>query len=113
MFEMFVESLNSHRLYAFGNQIADGIVDHGRGDSSLQAKAVSQVGCAVEFAAADMDQAFRRLAERHDSGIQAMNQRPHGNEIQCAFSTDVQTDSTHTFPPKNTNFHLAGNHSEV
>ena len=38
--EALVERLDAHRPDAFGNQIADRIVDHRRGDAGLQLKAI-------------------------------------------------------------------------
>ena len=53
----------------------------------LQAEAVGQVGGDVELAAADVDVAVRRLAERDDAGIEPMDQRAEGHKIQRAIRT--------------------------
>ena len=53
--ELLVERPHTHRPHPLGNQIADRIIDHRRGDARLQPKAVGQVRRDVELAAADMD----------------------------------------------------------
>ena len=42
--EALVERRDAHGPHALGDQVADGVVDHGRGDAGLQAEAVRQVG---------------------------------------------------------------------
>ena len=76
--EPLVERLHPHRPHPLGDQFADRVVDHRRGDAGLQAEAVRQVGRDVELAAADVDLARGRLAERDDSRIQPMDQRRPG-----------------------------------
>src|SRR3954469_11990957 len=41
MFKMFIKWFQSHGFYPFRDQIADGIVDHGRGHACSQPKAIS------------------------------------------------------------------------
>ncbi len=91
MLELLVEGRDAHGPHALGDQIADGIVDHRGRDARLHAEAVGQVGGAVELAAADVDLAFSRLAERDDPRIEAVDKRAEGDEIQRAFLTDIQT----------------------
>ena len=62
--EALVKRLDAHGPDALGDQVADGVIDHGRGDAGLHAEAVGQVGGDVELAAADVDLALVRLAER-------------------------------------------------
>ena len=42
--EVLVERLHAHGAHALGDQVADGIVDHGAGDAGLQAEAVGEIG---------------------------------------------------------------------
>jgi hypothetical protein len=44
----------------------------------------------VELAAAHVNVAARRFAERHDAGIEAMDKRAKGDEVQGAGRTDVE-----------------------
>ena len=89
--EMFVERLHAHRADALGNQVADGIIHHRAGHAGVQAEAVGEVGGDVEFAAADVNVAARRFAERNDARIKAVDQRAQGQEVQRAGFADVQT----------------------
>ena len=76
VFELFVKRLNPHGTNTFGNQVANGIVDHGRGDTGFHAKTVCQVGGHIEFAPTDMNLTFMCLAEGDNSRIQPMDQSP-------------------------------------
>jgi len=73
--EALVERLHPHRPHPLGNQVADGIIHHRRGNARLQAKAVGEIGRHVKLAAAHVDLALGRLAERDDARVQPMNQR--------------------------------------
>jgi hypothetical protein len=86
--ELLVERLHAHCADALGDEIANGIIHHRGGDAGVQAETVGQIGGAVEFAAADVDVAVRRLAERDDARIKPVNQRAEGQEIQRAFLGD-------------------------
>ena len=79
--EVLVERLHAHRAHALGDQVADRVIHHRGRDAGVQAEAVGQVGGAVELAAADVDVALGRLAERDDARVQAMDQgaRATGN----------------------------------
>ena len=55
------------------------------------AKAVRQVGGDVELAAADVDLAAVRLAERDDPRVQPVDQGAQGHEVQRAVLKDIQT----------------------
>ncbi len=57
--EMFVEGSDSHQAHTFGDQIADGVIHHGRDHARAQAEAVGQVGGHVVLAAAGMHPAIR------------------------------------------------------
>jgi hypothetical protein len=70
--------------------VADGVIHHGAGDAGVQAEAIGQVGGAVELAAADVDLAFGRLAERDDARVQTIHQRAQREEIQRAVLTNIQ-----------------------
>src|SRR6266481_7128312 len=48
VFEPFVEGLDAHGAYAFGNHITNRIVDHGRYNAGPQAETVSQICGRVE-----------------------------------------------------------------
>jgi len=89
--ELLVKRLHAHGADALGNQIADGIIHHRRGDAGVQAETVGEIGGAIEFAAADVDVAVRRLAKRDDARIKPVDQRAEGQEIQRAFLGDVET----------------------
>ena len=90
MFELFVERFDSHRTNPFGNQVTDGIVDHRGSDTSVQPKAVREIGCDIEFAAADMNLAFMGLAERNNSGIESMDECPQREKVQSASGGNLQ-----------------------
>ena len=79
--EMLVERFDAHRADAFGDQIADRIIHHRGGDAGLQPEAIGQIGRDIEFAAADVNVALSRFAERNDSRIEPMHQRAERNEI--------------------------------
>ena len=89
--EELVEWLHAHRFDALGDQIADGIIHHCRGDARLQAKTIGQIRGAVELAAADVNLTLRRFAEWHNARIETMYQRAKRDKIQRAFWFDVQT----------------------
>ena len=89
--ESLVKWLDAHGPHALGDQVADRVIHHGRGDAGLQAEAIRQIGGAVELAAADVDLALGRLAEGNDARIEAMDQRAQGEKIQCAFWFDIQS----------------------
>ena len=89
--EVLVEGLDAHGPHPLGDQVADGIIHHGRGDAGLQAEAVGQVGGDVELAAADVDLALGGLAEGDDARVEAMHQRAEGHQIQRAILRDIQT----------------------
>ena len=82
--EALVEGRDAHRPHALGDQVADGVVHHRRGDAGLQAEAVGQVGGHVELAAADVDLALGGLAEGDDARVQAMDQRAQRHQVQRA-----------------------------
>ena len=42
--EVLVEGPDAHRADALGDQVADGVIDHGGGDAGFQAEAIGQVG---------------------------------------------------------------------
>src|SRR5262249_16617372 len=44
----------------------------------------------VELAAADVDLALVRLAERHNARVEAVDHRPERHEIQCGVGGGVQ-----------------------
>ncbi len=69
---MFIEGLHAHRADAFVDHRADRVVHHRGSDAGFQAEAVGQVGRHVEFAAADVDIAVCRLAERDDACVEPM-----------------------------------------
>ncbi len=94
VFEVLIERLDAHRPDAFGNQLADGIIHHRRGDAGLHAEAVGEFGGDVELPAADVDLALSRLAERDDARIKPMDQSAEGQEVQRASLKDVQ--ATHS-----------------
>ena len=73
--EVLVERLHAHGAYALRNQRADRIIHHRARHARVEAETIGQVRGAIEFAAAHVDLAFGRLAERDDPGIQAMHQR--------------------------------------
>ena len=89
--EPLVEGLDAHRADALGDEIADGVVDHRRGDAGVEAEAVGEVGGAVELAAGDVDLAARRFAEGDDAGVEAVDERAERDEVQRALLLDVQT----------------------
>ncbi len=88
--EALVEGFDAHGPHALGDQVADGVIHHGGGDAGLQAEAVGEVGGDVEFAAADVDLAFRGLAEGDDAGVETMDQGAEGQEIQRPTLGDIQ-----------------------
>ncbi len=89
--ELLVEGLHAHCADAFGNQIADRIIDHRGGDARIQAEAIRQIRGTVELTAAHVNLAFGRFAERDDARIQPVDQRTDRNKVQCAFLTNIKT----------------------
>ena len=88
--EVLVERPDAHGPHPLRHQIADRVIDHGRRDAGLQAKAIGQVGGHVEFAAADVNLALRRLAKRHDSRVETVDQGPQGYQVQGGVGGDVE-----------------------
>ena len=76
--EMLVERLHAHGAHPLGNQIADGIIHHRRGDARLQAEAIRQVGSTVELTTADVDLAFGGLAKGNNSRVKPVNKSAQG-----------------------------------
>ena len=54
-------------------------------------KQSARLAATVELAAADVDLALGRLAERDDARVEAMDQGAEGHEVQRAARTDIQT----------------------
>ena len=77
-----VERRHAHRPHLPGDQLADRVVDHRRGDGGAHAEAVGQVRGAVELAAAHVDRAGAGLAERDDAGIEAMDEGAERQEVE-------------------------------
>jgi hypothetical protein len=75
---MLVERLHAHGTHPLGDQIADGIIHHRRRHARLQAKAIRQVGGAVELTTADVDLAFGGLAKRNNPRIEPVNEGAQG-----------------------------------
>src|SRR5215471_1726441 len=88
--EALVKRFDPHGANAFGDEIADGVVDHGGGDARIEAERVAQVGGDVEFAAAHVDVAMSRLAKRDDARVQAMHHCSQAKKIERAARTNVQ-----------------------
>jgi len=88
--ETLVKGLHTHGAHALRHQLADWIVDHGAGDAGVQVEGVGQIGRDVEFATADVDLAFRGLAEGNDAGVDAVHERAQGDDVQSAVGTDIQ-----------------------
>src|SRR5438105_5058656 len=80
VWKVLVKRLHPHRPHPLAHQIADGIIDNGAGNARLQPKAIGQIGGDIEFAAADVDLAFRRLAEGDDAGVEPVNKGAQGKE---------------------------------
>jgi hypothetical protein len=78
VFELLVKWLNAHCAHAFGNEVADGIINHGAGDTGFQAETIGEIRRHVKLAAADVDVAMRRFAERDDARVQSMDERTEG-----------------------------------
>jgi hypothetical protein len=76
--------------HPFGNQVADRIIHHRRGDAGVQAETIGQIGRDIELAAADVDVAMRRFAERDDAGIEPMDEGAERHEIERAGFGNVQ-----------------------
>src|SRR6185369_15568395 len=70
MGEALVEWFDAHRSHAFGDQVSQRIIDHGRSHTGAKSETVGQVGSGVKLAAADMDLTVGCLAEGHDAWIQ-------------------------------------------
>jgi len=68
-----VEGLDAHCPHTLSDQVADGIIHHGCRDTSTQAKAVGQVGSAIELTTANVDLTFRGFMKRHDPRIEPID----------------------------------------
>jgi len=89
--EPLIERLHAHGFDALGHQIADRVIHHRRRDAGIEAKAVRQVGRHIKFAAAHVNLAMCRLAERNNAGVQTMDQRAQRQKVQRALVTNLQT----------------------
>src|SRR5207249_1425386 len=73
------------------HQLADAVLDHGRGDAGAQAEAVGEVGDHIVLAAGDVDVERAGLAEGNYAGVDPVDECPEGEEIQSArILADVQ-----------------------
>ena len=86
----FVERLDAHRADAFVDQVADRIVNHGRGKAGLHLETVGEVCRAVEFSAAHVHVEIGRFAEWNNAWVEPMNQGSKGNKIQSARLGNVE-----------------------
>ena len=91
MLEALVERLHAHGANTLGDQVANRIVDHGGSDAGVQAKAIRQVGGAIELAAANVDAALGRFAKRNDARIKTVDQRAERKKIEFSGLADIQT----------------------
>ena len=89
--EHLVERRDAHRPDAAGDELADRVLDHGCRNAGSQAEAVGQVGCRVELAAAHVNLARVRLAERDHARVEAVDERSECEEIEGAFGRYVQS----------------------
>ena len=71
--KMLVERLNAHGPHALRDQVSDGIIYHRGCHTRLQAKAIRQVGSAIELATTNVNLAFGGLAERNNPRIEPVN----------------------------------------
>ena len=55
----------------------------------VQAKAIGEIRGHVELAAAYVNGALRGFSKRDDSRIEAMNEGPQRQEVQCAISSNL------------------------
>src|SRR5450759_3001957 len=88
--EMPVERLDTNGTNTLGDQISNGIGDHGRRDAGVQAEAVREIGRDVELTTADMDVAMVRFAEGNDAGVETVDQGPQADKVQGTRFGDVQ-----------------------
>jgi len=88
--EVLVERFDAHGADALGDEIADGVVGHGGGDGGAEAEAVREIRGDVELTAGDVDLAFGGLAEGDDSGVEAMDERAEGEEVEVGLWRDVE-----------------------
>ena len=89
MLELLIKRLDAHGSDPFGNEAADRIIGHRRGDAGPQAETVRQVGGAIELPAADVDQALVGFAERDDARIQTVDEGAQGDKVQRALPGNI------------------------
>ena len=89
--EHLVERRDAHRPDAAGDELADRVLDHGRRNAGAQAEAVGQVGCRVELAAAHVNLARVRLAERDHARVEAVDEGSECEKVEGAFGRYVQS----------------------
>ena len=82
--EPFVKRRDAGFAHAALHQLADAVLDHGRGDAGAQAEAIGQVGGDVVFAAGDVDVERAGLAKGDHARIEPVDQRPEGEEVEFA-----------------------------
>ena len=73
--EVLIERMHAHGTHPFGNQITDRIIHHRTHHAGLHPETIRQIGRYIKLAAAHMNLAFGRFAERDDARVQAMDQR--------------------------------------
>src|ERR1039457_4625192 len=88
--ESLVERLHAHGLHALRDQVADGVIDHGGGDSRGHAETIRQIGGDVVLPAADVNLALGRLTKWNHAGIQAVNQRAERQQVEGAVLTNYK-----------------------
>src|SRR5262249_28873536 len=82
--EPLVEGRDAGLADAGLHEFADAVADPGGGDAGAQAEAIGEVRRDVVLPAGDVDVEATRLAKRRGAGIEAVNERPEGEEIEGA-----------------------------
>jgi hypothetical protein len=82
--ETFEVGFDTHLPDACFNQFADTIVNHGAGDTGIQAKAVGQSGSDIVLTTGYMDIDAACFAKRDDARIEPVYQGAERQEVQVA-----------------------------
>ena len=88
--ERLVDRRDAHRAHLPRDELADRVVDHRGRDGGSEAEAVREVRRAVELAAAHVDGARRGFSERDDAGVEPVDQRAQGEEVERASGRNLE-----------------------
>ena len=96
--EPFVERRHTGFAHAALHELADRVVDHGRGDAGFHSETVSEAGGHVVFASGDVNLDRPRLPERNHAGVEPMHERPKDRKSSSQGSFRIESPLIAVYP---------------